>query len=153
MELDPHAAAIAEVARSLAPLVQSGRLARAGADRVTKALRAELRDTDELAGTLVAVLDAVVMAVDRGQLELHRHGLHDYLHLETLLRTVNELAAHSERNAQDALRLAIAALPMAGVVSVGVRAAFEGVRRRRYVVVDLDRVRAFLLRRRPVLSR
>ena len=153
MDLDPHADALAEVARSLAPLVQSGRLARAGADRVTKALRAELRHTDELARTLVAVLDAVVMAVDRGQLELYRQGVRECFHLETLLRVVPELAAHSQRNAQDALRLAIAAVPAAGVVSVGARAAFEGVPRRRYVVIDVDLVRAFLLRRRPVLSR
>jgi hypothetical protein len=151
--MDPHADAVAEVARSLAPLVQSGRLARAGADRVTKELRAELQRTDELAGTLVAVLDALVMAVDRGQLELHRHGLHDYFHLETLLQVVDELRGRGERSAHDALLLAIAALPAAGVVSVGTRAAFEGVPRRRYVVVDLDLVRAFLLRRRPVLSR
>jgi hypothetical protein len=152
--MDPHADAVAEVARSLAPLVQSGRLARAGADRVTKELRAELQRTDELAGSLVAVLDALVMAVDRGRLELHRHGLHDYFHLETLLQVVDELRGRGQRNAHDALLLAIAGLPAAGVVSVGTRAAFEGVPRRRYVVVDLDLVRAFLLRRRrPVLSR
>jgi hypothetical protein len=151
--MDPHADAVAEVARSLAPLVQSGRLARAGADRVTMSLRAELQRTDELAGTLVAVLDALVMAVDRGQLELHRHGLLDYLHLETLLQVVEELRGRGQRNAHDALLLAIASLPAAGVVSVGTRAAFEGVPRRRYVVLDLGLVRAFLLRRRPVLSR
>ncbi len=150
--MDPHADAVAEVARSLAQLVQSGRLALAGADRVTRLALAELQRTDELAGTLVAVLDALVMAVDRGQLELHRVGLHGYVNVETLLRTATELAAHSMRDAQDALRLALS-MPAAGVVSVGTRATFEGVPRRRYVVVDLDVVRAFLLRRRPVLSR
>ncbi|MDP1916607.1 MAG: hypothetical protein Q8L14_10190 [Myxococcales bacterium] len=151
--MEPHADALAELARSLAPLVQSGRLARAGADRVTRTLRAELQRSDELAGTLVAVLDAVVMAVDRRHLELRRHGLHECFHLETLLQVVDELRALGLRSAHDALLLAIAALPAAGVVSVGTRAAFEGVSRRRYVVIDLERVRAFLIRRRPVLSR
>lgn len=151
--MEPHADALAELARSLAPLVQSGRLARAGADRVTRTLRAELQRTDELAGTLVAVLDAAVMAVERGQLELHRHGLHEYFHLETLLQVVDELRPLGLRSAHDALTLAMAVLPAAGVVSVGTRAVFEGVPRRRYVVIDLERVRAFLLRRRPVLSR
>ncbi len=151
--MEPHADDLAELARSLAPLVQSGRLARAGADRVTRTLRAELQRTDLLAGTLVAVLDAVVMAVDRRQLELRRHGLHDYFHLETLLQVVDELRLLGRRSAHDALLLAIAALPAAGVISVGTRAAFEGVSRRRYVVIDLERVRVFLIRRRPVLSR
>lgn len=150
--MEPHADDLAELARLLAPLVQSGRLARAGADRVTRTLRTEVQRTDELAGTLVAVLDAAVMAVERGQLELRRHGLHEYVHLETLLQ-VDELRGLGQRKAHEALLLAIAALPAAGVVSVGTRAAFEDVPRRRYVVIDLERVRAFLIRRRPVLSR
>lgn len=153
MELDTHAATLAEVARFLASLVRSGLISRAGADRVTKALQAELKRTAVLAVRLVALLDAMVMAVDRGQLELHRHGQHDYIHLETLLSTVKELAAHSQRNALDALRLAIAVLPAAGIVSVGARASFEGVPRRRYVVVNLDLARGFLRRPRSVLSR
>lgn len=150
--METRTEAVAEVARLLAQLVQLGRLSLAGVDRITRVLQAELRHTDKLASTLVAVLDAVVMAVDSGQLELYRHGHHNYFQLETLFLLVPTLAPYSLRDAQDAIRLA-SAVPAAGVVAVGTRAVFDGVPRRRYVVIDLDRVRTFLLRRRPVLSR
>lgn len=148
--MDPHATAVAEVSRSLAQLVQSGRLARAGADRVTRELQLELKRTDELTSALVAVLDAVVMAVETGEPAIHRRGLHAYVHLETLLSGRAELKA---REPLTALQMAVDSLSSAGVVSVGTRAVFEGVSRRRYVVVDLELAKAFLFRRRPVLSR
>lgn len=148
--MDPHATAVAEVARSLAQLVQSGRLARAGADRVTRELQIELQRTDELTSALVAVLDAVVMAVERSEPAIQRRGLHAYVHLETLLRGRDELRG---REPLSALLMAVDSLPSAGIVSVGTRAVFEGVARRRYAVVDLELAKAFLFRRRPVLSR
>lgn len=148
--MDPHATALAEVSRSLAQLVQSGQLARAGADRVTRELQRELKRTDELANALLAVLDAVVMAVETGEPAIHRRGLHAYVHLETLLSRRAELKAREPLNA---LQMAVDSLSGAGVVSIGTRAVFEGVPRRRYVVVDLELAKAFVFRRRPVLSR
>lgn len=148
--MDPHATAVAEVARSLAQLVQSGRLARVGADRVTRELQSELQRTEQLTNALVAVLDAVVMAVERSDPAIQRGGLHAYVHLETLLRGRGELR---DREPLSALLMAVDSLPSAGVVSVGTRAVFEGVARRRYSVVDLELAKAFLFRRRPVLSR
>lgn len=141
---------IAEVSRSLAQLVQSGRLARSGADRVTRTLQVELQRTDALANDLLAVLDAVMMAVDRGAPAVERRGLHAYVHLESLIAQRDDLKA---RAPMTALVMAVESLPSAGVVAVGARATFNGVPRRRYVVIDLEIAKAFLFRRRPVLSR
>lgn len=151
--MNSHADVVAEVSRSLAPLVQSGRLARAGADRVIRLLQTELRRTDELTSALVALLDAAVAAVERGDPTVRHRDSHHYLHLETLLKTDESLRRYSGPTVRDALSMAIAALPSAGVLSMGTRAVFEDAPRRRYVVLALDVSRAFLARRRPVLSR
>lgn len=144
--MDP---AVAEVSRSLAQLVQSGRLARAGADRVTRELQLQLKRTDELTNALVAVLDAVVVAVERRDIAVrHRDGYY-FVHLETLRQGVEELAGYAAAPLREALLMASLAQPDAGILSMGTRAQFEGLPRRRYTVVELAAARAFLLRRAP----